>query len=166
MAKDLIEVFFKDKVAMSKQITRTGQPIALAWGMVEIIKMEYLATGKPDAYAGPVAILINSGSASASEHFSAAMQDLNRASIVGEPSCGCLFGVSGLCEHSRRRRAGLQRSRFRHTQRAAHRRRRRNAGQAGSADASGSSGSARSRPGSSAGNTQGEAGKNKVVELQ
>ena len=95
MAKDLIEVFFKDKVAMSKQITRTGQPIALAWGMVEIIKMEYVTTGKPDAYTGPVAILINSGSASASEHFSAAMQDLNRAKIVGEPSCGCLLAFMG-----------------------------------------------------------------------
>jgi len=95
MAKDLFEEFFKDKAAMSKQITRTGQPIALAWGMVEIIKMEYVATGKPEAYTGPVAILINSGSASASEHFSAAMQELGRAKIVGEPSCGCLLAYLG-----------------------------------------------------------------------
>ena len=95
MAKDLFEEFFKDKAAMSKQITRNGKPIALAWGMVEIIKMEYLATGKADAYTGPVAILINPGSASASEHFSAAMQDLGRAKVVGEPSCGCLLGFMG-----------------------------------------------------------------------
>ena len=95
MAKDLFEVFFKDKVAMSKQITRTGKPIALAWGMVEIIKMEYVTMGKPDAYTGPIAILINAGSASGSELFSAAMQDLGRAHIVGEPSCGCLLGYLG-----------------------------------------------------------------------
>jgi carboxyl-terminal processing protease len=57
--------------------------------------MEYMTTGKPDAYTGPVAILINTGSASASEHFSAAMQDLGRASIVGEPSCGCLLAFMG-----------------------------------------------------------------------
>ena len=95
MAKDLFEVFFKDKAAMSKQITRTEKPIALAWGMVEIIKMEYVTMGKPDAYTGPVAILINAGSASGSELFSAAMQDLGRAHIVGEPSCGCLLGYLG-----------------------------------------------------------------------
>lgn len=39
-------------------------------------------------YMGPLAILVNSGSASASEIFSAAMQDYNRAIIVGSQTYG------------------------------------------------------------------------------
>jgi carboxyl-terminal processing protease len=51
--------------------------------------------GDKDAYKGPVVILVNSGSASASELFSSTMQAAGRATIVGQPSCGCLLGFLG-----------------------------------------------------------------------
>ncbi|MEE2775891.1 MAG: S41 family peptidase [Acidobacteriota bacterium] len=41
-----------------------------------------------EPYAGPLAILIDPGSASTSEVFAAGMQDLGRATIFGEPSAG------------------------------------------------------------------------------
>ena len=43
---------------------------------------------QPPIYKGPVAVLIDSGSASTSEIFAAGMQDLGRAVIVGERSAG------------------------------------------------------------------------------
>jgi carboxyl-terminal processing protease len=51
--------------------------------------------GSKDAYAGPVAIIIDSQSASASELFAGTMQAAGRAKIVGRTSCGCLLGFLG-----------------------------------------------------------------------
>jgi carboxyl-terminal processing protease len=87
--------FFPHRAELGNVITRTGRPIALFFGAVEIIKMRTVVPGDADAYKGPVVILVNSGSASASELFSSAMQAAGRATIVGQPSCGCLLGFLG-----------------------------------------------------------------------
>ena len=54
-----------------------------------------LYTDRDDqVYKGSVVILVNEGSGSGSELFSAAMQENGRAAIVGRQSCGCVLGIS------------------------------------------------------------------------
>jgi len=45
-------------------------------------------------YFAPVVILVSEYSASATEVFSAGMQDSGRAVLVGSPSCGCVLGIT------------------------------------------------------------------------
>ncbi len=45
-------------------------------------------------YSGPVVILTSKFSASGSELFSSSLQELGRAKIIGERTCGCLLGIS------------------------------------------------------------------------
>jgi carboxyl-terminal processing protease len=87
--------FFPNHADLGQTITRSGRPVALFFGAVEIIKLRSSVPGDPDAYKGPVVVLVNSGSASASELFSSTMQAAGRAAIVGQPTCGCLLGFLG-----------------------------------------------------------------------
>ena len=91
----LLRRFFPNRAELGTVTTRTGRPVALFFGAVEIIKMKTSVPGDKDAYKGPVAILVNSGSASASELFSSTMQAAGRAIVVGQPTCGCLLGFLG-----------------------------------------------------------------------
>ena len=45
-------------------------------------------------YSGPVVILVSEYSASATEVFSAGMQDSGRGTLVGSQSCGCVLGIT------------------------------------------------------------------------
>jgi carboxyl-terminal processing protease len=54
-----------------------------------------VAQGNEQAYKGPVVVLVNSQSASASELFAGAMQATKRGIVVGQPTCGCLLGFLG-----------------------------------------------------------------------
>jgi len=91
----LLSRFFPQRTELGRAITRTGEPISLLWGAVEIIKLKRVVDGDPNAYKGPVVILMNAGSASGSELFAGTMQATGRAVVLGEPSCGCLLGFLG-----------------------------------------------------------------------
>ena len=91
----LLDEFFTAPAELGNTITRTGRSISMLFGAVEIIKLKRSVSGNARAYAGPVAILVNSQSASGSELFAGTMQAAGRASVVGETSCGCLLGFLG-----------------------------------------------------------------------
>lgn len=91
----LLSRFFTDKTDLGDVTTRTGQPVSMFFGTVEIIKLKQEVRGRGDAYKGPVVILTNAGSGSGSELFAGTMQAVGRATVVGEPSCGCLLGFLG-----------------------------------------------------------------------
>jgi carboxyl-terminal processing protease len=87
--------FFTRKTGLGRVITRTGEPVSMFFGTVEIVKLRNEVAGDKDAYKGPVVILVNASSGSGSEFFAATMQATGRAVIAGEPSCGCLLGFLG-----------------------------------------------------------------------
>jgi carboxyl-terminal processing protease len=91
----MLERFFPSRTEVGRVITRSGKPITLLLGTLEIIKLKQVVEGSPDAYRGPVVILLNAGSASGSELFAGAMQSTGRAAVLGQPSCGCLLGFLG-----------------------------------------------------------------------
>jgi len=91
----MLEKFFTDRTEVGNVLTRSGKPVSILFGMIEIIKLKRVIEGEKDAYRGPVVILVNAGSASASELFAGTMQATGRAQVVGQPSCGCLLGFLG-----------------------------------------------------------------------
>ena len=91
----LLARFFDKPAELGRVTTRTGRPVSLLFGTVEIIKLKSEVEGSKNAYRKPVVILLNSGSASGSELFSGEMQAAGRAVVVGQPSCGCLLGFLG-----------------------------------------------------------------------
>jgi carboxyl-terminal processing protease len=91
----LLERFFSKRTELGRSVTRTGEPVSLLFGAVEIVKLRSVVEGREDAYNGPVVILQNAGSASGSELFAGTMQAAGRAKVVGQQSCGCLLGFLG-----------------------------------------------------------------------
>ena len=91
----LLAEFFDKRVELGRTTTRTGKPVSLLFGAVEIIRLKSVTEGNERAYSGPVAVLVNSQSASASELFAGAMQSTGRGVVVGQPTCGCLLGFLG-----------------------------------------------------------------------
>ena len=95
MSESLIGSFFKAKTLIGRTETRSGQPVTIAFGAIKLITLERSVLGREDAYAGKVAILIDSDSASASEATAGGLQSTGRAIVVGETSCGCLLAYLG-----------------------------------------------------------------------
>ncbi|HSN20996.1 MAG TPA: S41 family peptidase [Usitatibacter sp.] len=91
----MLERFFAKRTELGRTTTRSGRPVSMLLGTVDIIKLHREVPGSPDAYRGPVAILVDAGSASGSELFAGSMQAAGRAIVVGQPSCGCLLGFLG-----------------------------------------------------------------------
>jgi carboxyl-terminal processing protease len=92
---ELLEQFFPTRTEVGRSVTRTGQSISMLFGTVEIVKLKRVIQGNKNAYAGPIVILVNAGSASGSELFAGTMQAAGRAVVAGEPTCGCLLGFLG-----------------------------------------------------------------------
>jgi len=95
MSESLVGSFFNAKTLIGRTETRTGQPITIAFGAIKLITLERSVPGREDAYAGKVAILMDSDSASASESTAGGLQSTGRGIVVGEPSCGCLLAYLG-----------------------------------------------------------------------
>lgn len=95
VVNQMLDRFFPARTEVGRVLTRSGKPITLLMGTLEIIKLNQVAEGNKDAYKGPVVVLVNAGSASGSELFAGAMQSTGRAAVLGQPSCGCLLGFLG-----------------------------------------------------------------------
>jgi carboxyl-terminal processing protease len=97
MARTLVTKFLSDTQKAGRVLTRTGKPISVF--MYDIIKNDPEYKGdKAKAYTKPLVILINENSASASEIFTSALQELGRATVIGRRTCGCLLGYLGYAE--------------------------------------------------------------------
>ncbi|HWH39693.1 MAG TPA: S41 family peptidase [Usitatibacter sp.] len=91
----MLERFFTRPTELGRATTRSGEPVSLFFGAVEIIRLHRRVPGDPNAYRGPVVVLVDALSASGSELFAGTMQAAGRALVVGQPSCGCLLGFLG-----------------------------------------------------------------------
>jgi carboxyl-terminal processing protease len=86
--------FFDKKTLFIKDSTRSGKPLSEFAGIFRLPLELYVGKSGDQIYSGPVAILVDSRSASSSEVFAAGMQDTRRAKIVGSPTCGCVLGIA------------------------------------------------------------------------
>jgi carboxyl-terminal processing protease len=86
--------FFGKKTLFAKDSTRSGKPLSAYGGLFKLPLKLYVGKAGKQLYSGPVAILVDSHSASSSEVFAAGMQDTGRAKIIGSQSCGCVLGIA------------------------------------------------------------------------
>ena len=93
LVEDIANQLLREETDAGSMITRTGQPITV-FGF-PVTKLKRTLSGSPSAYDKPVIILVNAQSASASELLAAGLQDIGRARIVGQRTCGCLLGFLG-----------------------------------------------------------------------
>ena len=93
LVEDIAELLLTKKTEVGQLVTRTGEPVRLFGFAVENLKRTL--EGSPDAYDKPVVVLINGGSASASELLAGWFQDIGRVKVIGQRSCGCLQGYLG-----------------------------------------------------------------------
>lgn len=97
MATNLINRFLSNQASGARVLTRTGKPVTIAF--IPMIDLDTKLAGSGSAaYTKPLVILVNENSASASEVFSATLQDLGRATVIGQRTCGCLLGYLGYAD--------------------------------------------------------------------
>ena len=77
-----------EAVSISNMFVDKGREIVSTKGKVKVWNKTYYATSDPVDTRTPLAVLVNSGSASASEIVSGVIQDLDRGVIVGSRSYG------------------------------------------------------------------------------
>lgn len=96
MVEKVARRFFRDDQVTGKRLTRDGSAVTLAWGLYTLSDLDTPLKGSGDgAYGKPLVVLIDEGSASASEMFASGLQDAGRATLVGRRTCGCLLAYFG-----------------------------------------------------------------------
>jgi carboxyl-terminal processing protease len=75
-------------IAIASHFLKKGQMVVYTKGRVQGSDNQYPAIAQGDFLTMPLIVLVNRGSASASEIFSGAMQDHDRALIIGEQTFG------------------------------------------------------------------------------
>lgn len=91
----LMNQLVSGRIPIGKRITRTGKPPSLLMGLLPLGTLELELVGVSKPFLGPVVVLVDGDSASASEFFAGSLQAIRRAQIVGETTCGCLLGYMG-----------------------------------------------------------------------
>ena len=94
-ARAFAEQFVTGRHEIARINTRSGKPVTLLFGLLDLIKPEFILDGPEKPLKQALVILMNSASASASELTATALQSLGRARIIGDTSCGCLLGYLG-----------------------------------------------------------------------
>lgn len=97
-ARALAEQFVSGEHLMAHVDTRTGRPVSLLFGLIEVLPAQFQISGRSDPFLQPLVILLNAGSASASELLAASLKQLGRAYLIGDTSCGCLLGYLGYAQ--------------------------------------------------------------------
>ena len=90
----MARLFFDDKTLFERRMSRKQVTASQRDGHHAEEKQVFIGKIGEQIYAGPVVILVSEYSASATEVFSAGMQDSGRAKLVGSPSCGCVLGIT------------------------------------------------------------------------
>ncbi|MBS1208237.1 MAG: hypothetical protein H6R19_635 [Proteobacteria bacterium] len=94
-ARAFAEQFVTGKHEIARVTTRSGKPVTLLFGMLDLIKPEFSLEGPAKPLTQPLVILMSQNSASAAELTATALQSVGRAHIIGDRSCGCLLGFLG-----------------------------------------------------------------------
>jgi carboxyl-terminal processing protease len=90
----IVGYFFARKTPIARIVTRTGKPPAFFMGLAHVPnEFSAVPQGGTEVYSGPVALLVNEGTGSGAELFSAALQENSRATVVGRQTCGCVLGI-------------------------------------------------------------------------
>jgi carboxyl-terminal processing protease len=87
IALRVMELFVQGGHEIARVETRDGEPIRQ--GGQTVVPLFQRIQGR-DLYAGPMAVLIDAATASSSELLAGGLQLLERASLIGEVSCGCM----------------------------------------------------------------------------
>lgn len=84
--------FFSDKVSFGRIIARSGRGPSLMLRMLGVPSQLDAGASSNAVYSGPVIILVNEATGSASEIFAAGMQENHRGAVIGRQTCGCVLG--------------------------------------------------------------------------